>query len=169
MPKNVYIAVAVAIVVIVVFLLLGFFGMTGTASTPAAPTPSADANANAQQLLSEVAQAGSVSELRIVETAPGTGDVQAKAGDTVSVQYTGVLPDGTVFDSSRTRGEPIVFTLGVGQVIQGWDQGLLGMKVGQRRLIAIPASLAYGASGNGKIPPNATLIFDVEMVAINGK
>lgn len=163
MPKkNVYIAVAVAIAVVAIFLLLGFFGMTGTPQA-AAPTPANDA----QALLSEISATGSVATLQIITTAQGAGE-GAKDGDTVTLNYTGVLPDGTVFDSSRTEGRtPISFVLGTGYVIQGWEQGLQGMKVGERRLLAIPGDLAYGPAGRAPtIPPNATLIFDVEMVAI---
>lgn len=108
----------------------------------------------------------SVTELKIDELQEGNGR-EAKAGDTVSVHYTGRLLDGTEFDSSRTRGQPIVFPLGQGQVIPGWDQGLVGMKVGGRRCLTIPARLAYGEAGaGGVIPPNAALVFDVELVGI---
>lgn len=95
------------------------------------------------------------------------GDVATK-GKTVSVHYTGVLTNGTKFDSSLDRGQPIMFALGTGQVIKGWDQGVEGMKVGGKRKLTIPPDLAYGARGTpgGPIPPNSTLVFDVELVAV---
>lgn len=98
----------------------------------------------------------------------GTGE-EAQNGDSVKVHYTGRLEDGTKFDSSLDRGEPFVFTLGTGQVIKGWDLGLLGAKVGDKRKLTIPADLGYGDSGagGGKIPPGATLIFEIEVLEIN--
>jgi len=104
-------------------------------------------------------------DLVIEDLTVGTGDA-AQAGDTVSVNYTGWLTDGTQFDSSYDRGQPFNFQLGVGSVIPGWDQGVVGMKVGGKRRLTIPPDLAYGASGRGSIPPNATLIFEVELVEI---
>ena len=96
----------------------------------------------------------------------GTGD-EAKAGKTVDVHYTGWLTDGKKFDSSRDRGEPFAFKLGAGQVIRGWDQGVAGMKVGGKRTLVIPSELGYGARGaGGAIPPNATLLFDVELLGV---
>ncbi|MEI8344231.1 MAG: FKBP-type peptidyl-prolyl cis-trans isomerase [Candidatus Moraniibacteriota bacterium] len=107
-------------------------------------------------------------KLEIKTTQAGSGDRTVKSGDTISVQYTGKLTDGTVFDAtSKHGGTPFDFTIGQGQVIKGWDQGLLGMKVGEKRTITIPADLGYGATGAGSsIPPNSTLIFDVELVSI---
>ena len=96
----------------------------------------------------------------------GKGAV-AKGGDRVSVHYTGWLTDHTKFDSSRDRGVPFEFPLGMGQVIPGWDQGVVGMKVGGKRKLTIPPNLGYGATGaGGVIPPNATLIFEVELLGI---
>ncbi len=106
------------------------------------------------------------SGLTYTDLKPGDG-AQAKAGDTVQVHYTGTLESGKKFDSSRDRGAPFVFQVGVGQVIKGWDEGIAGMNVGGQRKLVIPAHLGYGASGAaGVIPPNATLIFDVELLGI---
>lgn len=105
--------------------------------------------------------------IQIKTTQTGTGDRAVKTGDTISVHYTGKLLDGTKFDSSVDRGVPFEFTVGAGQVIQGWEQGFLDAKVGEKRILTIPPDLGYGASGAGNlIPPNATLIFDVELVSI---
>jgi len=96
----------------------------------------------------------------------GTGD-EAKDGDSVSVHYTGTLVDGTKFDSSVDRGQPFQFGLGAGQVIRGWDLGVKGMKVGEKRKLTIAPELGYGARDMGSIPPNSTLIFEVELLGIN--
>jgi len=92
---------------------------------------------------------------------------EVKNGDNLTVHYSGYLEDGTKFDSSLDNGAPLTFQIGQGRVIQGWERGLLGMKVGEKRKITIPPELAYGSSGVGNvIPPNATLIFEVELLAI---
>ncbi len=107
------------------------------------------------------------SGLIFLVTHKGTG-AQAKAGDTVSVHYTGTLTDGTKFDSSRDRGEPIEFALGQGRVIKGWDEGIAKMHVGDQAILVIPPAIGYGSrgAGGGQIPPDATLIFIVELVEI---
>jgi FKBP-type peptidyl-prolyl cis-trans isomerase FkpA len=106
------------------------------------------------------------SGLYVEDVAAGSGE-EAVPGRSVAVHYTGWLPDGTQFDSSRDRGEPFAFRLGEGQVIEGWDEGVAGMRVGGRRKLVIPPDLAYGSAGaGGVIPPNATLVFDVELLQV---
>lgn len=103
------------------------------------------------------------SGLKYVDIMAGQGPNPTK-GQTVTVHYTGKLENGTVFDSSVEQGQPIEFPIGTGRVIKGWDEGLMTMKVGGKRRLIIPSSLGYGARGQGKIPPNSTLIFDVELL-----
>jgi FKBP-type peptidyl-prolyl cis-trans isomerase len=106
------------------------------------------------------------SELIIEELSVGAGK-EAKAGDSVTVHYVGTLTTGAKFDSSRDRGEGFRFKLGAGQVIKGWDQGVAGMKVGSKRKLTIPPDLAYGAPGYPPvIPPNSTLVFEVELLEV---
>lgn len=95
----------------------------------------------------------------------GTGDI-AGAGDTVVVNYVGTLPNGKVFDSSYDRREPLTFVLGVGQVIRGWDEGVVGMRVGGKRHLTIAPDYGYGAQAVGPIPANSTLIFEVELLGV---
>lgn len=105
-------------------------------------------------------------ELQINDTVVGTG-AEAKKGDTLVVHYTGTLEDGTKFDSSVDRGAPFEFQIGQGYVIEGWEKGMLGMKVGGKRTLTIPSDMAYGDSGiPGAIPGGATLIFEVELLEI---
>jgi peptidylprolyl isomerase len=106
------------------------------------------------------------SGLEYIDLVPGSGPSPV-AGKRVQVHYTGWLTNGKKFDSSVDRNEPFVFAIGVGQVIQGWDEGVLSMKVGGKRKLIIPANLGYGARGaGGAIPPNATLIFEVELLDV---
>lgn len=108
----------------------------------------------------------SEASLQITDVTLGKGK-EAKTGDKVFVHYTGTLLDETKFDSSYDRGKPFEFILGQNQVIQGWEKGVLGMKVGGKRNLVIPSSLAYGEQGiPGAIPPNATLVFEVELLEV---
>lgn len=104
-------------------------------------------------------------ELAYQEVAAGTG-VEAVSGKKITVHYTGYLPTGEMFDSSVTRGTPFSFVLGEGRVIQGWEQGFAGMKVGGKRTLIVPPSFGYGSQAVGSIPANSTLIFDVELLGV---
>jgi FKBP-type peptidyl-prolyl cis-trans isomerase len=116
--------------------------------------------------MSENQEITTPSGLRYTDLVNGQGD-EARPGKTVDVHYTGWLENGTKFDSSLDRGRPFSFGLGGGQVIRGWDEGVAGMKVGGKRRLTIPADLGYGARGaGGVIPPNATLIFEVELLGV---
>jgi FKBP-type peptidyl-prolyl cis-trans isomerase FkpA len=131
------------------------------AATTTAAQPATEATAPAT--------AAASTELQIKDLKVGTG-TKAKSGDAVTVDYTGWLMDGTKFDSSIDRNEPFAFNLGAGEVIGGWDKGVAGMKVGGKRELIIPPSLGYGEAGAGAtIPPNATLKFEVTLLAVNGK
>jgi FKBP-type peptidyl-prolyl cis-trans isomerase len=151
-----------------------------TAGLPAEAPEVAEAPAEQEQPMGdkdavEAARTlGTASENPVVETdsglqyivvAEGDGN-EARAGDTVSVHYTGWLVDGNKFDSSRDRGQPFVFPLGAGRVIKGWDEGVAGMKVGGVRKLIVPPELGYGERGIGPIPPNSTLIFEVELLEV---
>jgi FKBP-type peptidyl-prolyl cis-trans isomerase len=103
--------------------------------------------------------------LQIQDLTVGTG-AEAKSGDTITVNYLGTLTNGTKFDSSYDRNQPFTTQIGVGQVIKGWDEGMVGMKVGGKRKLTIPASLGYGSQDMGTIPPNSTLIFEVELLNV---
>lgn len=137
---------------------------TGSEVTPAPTATPVDPEAAESAMAAIAANDGTLQINDIVE---GTG-AAAKAGDVLSVDYTGYLADGSVFDSS-VGSTPLAFELGAGSLIQGWEQGLVGMKVGGKRQLVIPPSLAYGAAGMGSVPGDATLVFDLELVAITEK
>ncbi len=145
---------------------------TAAAPPPPASTPATPAENTTPPGPEKTAGAGKVvttgTGLKYEEVKVGTGAL-AQAGKTVKVHYTGTLADGTKFDSSRDRGEPIAFPLGGGQVIPGWDEGIAGMKVGGQRKLTIPAKLAYGDNPppGAPIPPGATLLFDVELMDVS--
>jgi FKBP-type peptidyl-prolyl cis-trans isomerase len=131
----------------------------GSPSSPGAPSTSSPLKVNGQPTTT-------ASGLQYWDIVVGTG-ATAAPGSTVKVHYSGFLTNGQKFDSSRDRGEPFLFPLGEGQVIKGWDEGVAGMKVGGQRQLRIPPQLGYGAEGaGGAIPPNATLIFDVELLGV---
>jgi peptidylprolyl isomerase len=117
-------------------------------------------------LLEGTNQNGTVEKLIIDDVVIG-GGTEAKTGDTVSVHYVGTLPNGQEFDNSNKRGEPLEFTLGEGRVIRGWEEGVVGMKVGGKRILVIPSDMAYGDAGYGPIPPKATLVFSIELLGVN--
>jgi FKBP-type peptidyl-prolyl cis-trans isomerase len=112
------------------------------------------------------AEVTTASGLKYIDWAVGSGPSPAP-GKKVKVHYTGTLMDGTKFDSSVDRGQPFEFTIGVGQVIKGWDEGVMTMKVGGKRKLIIPPDLGYGSRPAGKIPPNSTLNFEVELLGVN--
>lgn len=139
---------------------------SGTASSePAAESPAPAAGGPAK--VDPKSYTTTSSGLKYAVLKPGTGETAEH--HTVAVHYTGWLKDGKKFDSSLDRGEPIEFGLGHGQVIPGWDEGIKGMKVGEKRQLVIPAELGYGDRGtpDGSIPPGSTLIFDVELVRVS--
>jgi len=105
------------------------------------------------------------SGLKYTDLVVGTGP-SPRRGQMAVVHYTGTLTDGTKFDSSRDKGQPYSFPLGMGRVIRGWDEGVATMKVGGRRKLVVPPALGYGATGNGTIPPNSTLVFDIELLDV---
>jgi hypothetical protein len=139
-----------------------------TTQSPAAPAASTAAAPAPTPTPTPAPPAAPDAPLGITTVSPGKGP-GAQNGDMLRVHYTGTLTNGTKFDSSRDRDKPFDFTLGKGMVIKGWDQGMLGMKVGEKRKLVIPPGMAYGVQGRPGIPPNSTLNFDVELLAINPK
>ena len=166
---NTGIAVAIALAVIVFFFVFGgmslFSNPTQTQTQPSGTTTSTT-NTNPQTTTTSM-PTENVTQLQVTDETVGTGDT-AISGDSVTVNYVGSLTNGTVFDASASHGSTgFTFNLGAGQVIQGWDQGIVGMKVGGKRKLVIPASLAYGSQSPApSIPPNSTLVFEVELLKV---
>lgn len=169
------VAVAIAVVIALGLLFFGgnlftFLGPKAGEPAPEFATTTLSAGSMPQAMQDGQTGASLPTELPTTLTAKddvvGTG-AEAVAGKTVTVHYVGMLPDGTVFDASTKRGQPFTFQLGAGMVIKGWDQGVAGMKVGGKRTLIIPPDMAYGSQGAGNvIPPNATLIFQVELLDV---
>lgn len=162
MSKGISRVLAVGTVLAAAILLAGCGDSSSTGSTQAkSPTIT--------QVTKSPGSQGSTqapTQLKIEDEVVGTGPA-AKAGDKVTVDYTGWLTDGTKFDSSKDRNQPFSFSLGAGEVIKGWDQGVASMMVGGKRKLTIPPELGYGSRGAGSvIPPNATLVFEVELLKI---
>ncbi len=167
-------AIAIPVTLLIVAVLIaGLFWLLNTgeqspATTPAAPTSVAPTPTAQQQNPNPTGgtMITTASGLQYEDLVVGTGASPTR-GDTVIVHYTGWLEDGTKFDSSVDRGQPFSFVIGVGQVIPGWDEGVATMQIGGQRRLTIPAELGYGTQGaGGVIPPNATLIFEVELLGI---
>lgn len=143
------------VLVLIAFCVAGAVALSGCGSGESTPADSPESGAAPEVTL------------YIEDLVVGEGQA-AESGDTVTVDYTGWLDDGTKFDSSLDRGQPFVFTLGANEVIRGWDLGVEGMQVGGKRKLTIPPELGYGASGAGDaVPPNATLVFEVELLSID--
>lgn len=173
-PTQTGIATALALVVVVFFFIFNGMSLFSQPQPVVEETPLLQTASSTQTSPTTMSTTipTSVTELMMKDEVVGTGAV-AVAGDNVTVNYVGALTDGTVFDASASHQETangFTFTLGAGQVIQGWDQGVAGMKVGGKRLLVIPASLAYGAQSPApSIPANSTLVFEVELLKVEKK
>lgn len=179
MQRNVGIGAAILIVIVGLGFL--FIQQQGSQKNPLetntspnfSPSytgaPTASPVAASQNAGQESSQSGNIvtmaDGLKIQDITVGTGE-EAATGSTVTVNYLGTLENGTKFDSSYDRNQPFSVQIGVGQVIKGWDEGIPGMKVGGKRKLIIPPELGYGAQAAGTIPPNSTLIFEVELLGV---
>ena len=163
------VAIVAAVALLAAIALSGCSSAPTQSAQPAAPAPSsteASAAPESTAPTSSAATTPSGGKLKITDLKVGKG-AAAKTGQTVTVNYTGWLMDGTKFDSSLDRNQPFAFPLGAGKVIPGWDQGVVGMKVGGKRELIIPPQLGYGSQGaGGVIPPDATLKFDIELLSV---
>jgi peptidylprolyl isomerase len=183
--KEILISLGVMLACVLVLVVSQLLGDRGSALAEQLPTtiaPTATTVVQAQPPIAEaptlVADAATTtsgktanmittdSGLQYTDIVEGTGATPT-TGQRVKVHYTGTLQDGTKFDSSRDRGQPFEFQIGVGQVIKGWDEGVGSMKVGGQRQLVIPPELGYGSRGIGPIPPNSTLLFDVELLGVS--
>jgi peptidylprolyl isomerase len=169
--KGIFLSVVLMLVCVGVLVFTQISGQKDAAignSSLAQPTTTVTPENNTpikSNTMSEANAVTTASGLKYIELEEGTGAIP-QTGQTVEVHYTGTLTDGTKFDSSRDRNQTFKFKIGTGQVIKGWDEGVISMKVGGRRQLIIPSELGYGARGaGGVIPPNSTLIFDVELIS----
>lgn len=154
MPKQAIVVLIIGIALLAVASLF-IFRITDTMQPAIQPEPTKGTTMNTKD----------TKELKIEDIKVGTGK-EVKNGDTVIINYLGTLTDGTKFDSSYDRGKPFETQIGTGQVIKGWDLGVVGMKVGGKRKLTIPPDLAYGSQAIGSIPANSTLVFEVELVDV---
>lgn len=157
--KNEAIAITVTLLVVTGFVVFGSLGLFSKSSS------SSSLSLNNLNMNISDTGAQQAPQLLISDLVVGTG-TEAVAGKHIVVNYKGTLMDGTIFDSSYSRGVPFDFDLGAGQVIAGWEQGFAGMKVGGKRKLIIPADLAYGERAIGPIPANSTLVFEVELLEV---
>lgn len=162
MTKNFVAAVIIGVLVLIIFSYF-IFGLNGSA--PAASTTDTMVPPTATAATAAPAAATGNEKLQVVDEKIGTGKA-VKSGDTVEINYVGTLTNGTKFDASADHGGPFTTQIGVGKVIKGWDEGVVGMKVGGKRKLTIPPTLGYGDQAVGSIPANSTLIFEVELVGI---
>ncbi len=157
MKKN---SLIIVVVVVAIVAGIAYFVANKKSEEPSKP-----AETQTTHPTETTAQTAGESKVEIVDTVVGKG-AEAVNGKSITVHYTGTLKDGTKFDSSVDRKEPFTFSLGAGQVIKGWEQGIQGMKVGGKRKLTIPPDLAYGNNAVGAIPANSVLIFEVELLDV---